>query len=756
MAKKKRVKKQKIKTDLLRIAVFVILDALVFHEALASYKREVHSLRFTPSADITSFLDLEWRKIMRIDYIPIFSLAHRILLSFPTSPNTEAILKQLIHEALKIVSSGVLLKHDLMGRIYHRLLLRTTGGYYATYYTSIPAAWILANLTVKTPNPNLHWGFGRVQNIKKLKIIDPACGSGTLLSAAYSAVKDSYILSREEGLNLKDLHTSLLENVLYGWDILDYAAHLTLTTLAFHNYRASFSQTNICTLPVGIGSMREIHLGSLDYLLDQKTFKGKGFTLPATEKNLSGAREVLIEPPECDIVIMNPPFSRSAGTVNIKFGYTKKETMDLLNKELRKMGNKMGFTGIGQAGLGAYFILLGDRLLKKGGRISTVIPRAILSGVSWIKIRNKLLKHYEMEFIISNHDPGNPEEGVEPWNFSENTDLGEILMVARKTHSPIENKITTIINLWNKPKNEVESLIIANRSMAARKRKDLMFFEEGTYEVLKLTKALGTVYNVSQKYLKYNFLFPVLFAHPDLNKFVFKLLNNSVFPLCPVKQITQQLGIDRKQIHVSFKKVQHSTPFKVAWSYPKSLNTLELPDQFVGYGLPTGKKATSLFNHAGVLLVAGTLYTASQSIISTFSPKPILANVFWEIQTNEKFAKLLTVWLNSTFGLMLYLSASISSVGSTFNLKKDQLSNLFVLDVSKLSKSRINLLVQFFEKNRSRHFLSFPDEFNLASKGQGLRKEIDDYIVMVLGLNIDLQPYYEMLSKEPIITLRRL
>jgi len=416
----------------LRIALFVLLDALVFHEALATCKGEVHSLRFAPSTDITSFLDLEWRKIMRFDYIPIFSLAHRILLSFPTSPNTETILKQLIHEALKIVSSGVLLKHDLMGRIYHRLLLRTTGGYYSTYYTSIPAAWILANLTVKTPNPHLGWSFGRVENIKELKIIDPACGSGTLLSAVYSAVKDSYILSKEEDLNLEGLHTALLENVLYGWDILNYATHLTLTTLAFHNYKASFSQTNICTLPIGIGSMGEIHLGSLDYLSDQQIFKGRGFTLNAIQKRLSEVREVQIKPPECDIVIMNPPFSRSAGTVNIKFGYAKEEVMVLLNRELRKMGKKMGFEGIGQAGLGAYFILLGDRLLKRGGRLSIVIPRAILSGVSWIKIRNKLLENYEIEFIVSNHDPGNLEKGIEPWNFSENTDLGEVLIVAKK------------------------------------------------------------------------------------------------------------------------------------------------------------------------------------------------------------------------------------------------------------------------------------------------------------------------------------
>jgi len=64
--------------------------------------------------------------------------------------------------------------------------------------------------------------------------------------------------------------------------------------------------------------------------------------------------------------------------------------------------------------------------LEKGGRIGLVLPKAVLGGVAWRKVREVLLEKYHIEYIISSF------EGPNSWNFSENTSLSEVLLVARK------------------------------------------------------------------------------------------------------------------------------------------------------------------------------------------------------------------------------------------------------------------------------------------------------------------------------------
>ena len=452
---------------------------------------------------------------------------------------------------------------------------------------------------------------------------------------------------------------------------------------------------------------------------------------------------------------MNPPFSRSAGKVNVKFGFENKKIMKEMNNKLKKLGRILNISGIGQAGLGAYFIVLADKLVKKGGRIALVIPRAILSGVSWKKIREEIFfRDYEIEYIVSNFDPGDKDLSIEPWNWSENTDLGEILMVARKTKKPLENRYTTYINLWNKPKNEIESLKISSEAIKVRKSKNYRFLENLEYKVLKIHKEIGVIFNISQKHLSSNFLFPCVFAHPYLNELGFTLITKSLIPLIPLSKITNSFGVDRKQIESNFKLVTHNTPYSILWGHPDILVKLELESYH--NAIIKKNSAKKIFQRRGNLLIAERIWTSSLRIISIFSKLPILATMFWEIKVEEETAKILSMWFNSTFGFILTLSSSINNKGNWFNLKKEQLANLLVLNISRLSEEEKKNLLSFFSTIKDTQFASFPEEFKLASEGKGIRKRIDDEFLKILKIELDLKPYYKMLAKEPILTLKRL
>jgi len=767
------LKEKTFREDLVKMALFIIFDGLLFHQILSSHHRNIKGLEKAPELNILNFIKEEWEKIMKINYLPIFTLAFKVVNSLPISLQTDEIFRNLKPVVLEIISSGVLLKHDLMGRVYHKLLLNTTGKYYASYYTSIPASILLSNLTIKTKNPDLNWNFENLENIKRLKIIDPACGSGTLLSGIYMALRDKYILDRyrskdPEDLNLIEFHRLMMEKVLSGWDILDYAGHLTLTTLALHNPNSSFNRCNIYILPSGMVKSSDkkvggIYLGSLSFLEIQpsQVLPMKELTPPIKEKGIKEEREIDFKPQPntMDVIIMNPPFSRSAGVVNIKFGYVERDVMNIMNKKLSQLGKDLGFRKIGQAGLGAYFIILADKYLKQGGRLALVIPRAILSSVAWEEVRDKFLKDYEIEYIISNYDPGDKKIGIEPWNWSENTDLGEVLIVVRKTNKPLEKKYTTFVNLWNKPKNELESLIIVSDAIKARENKKLQFLEGYDYKILNLDdKEIGVIYNVSQKNLKKNFLIPCLFANPYLNKLVFDLTHNSFFQLVPLySQIPgekKSTGVDRKQILTTFKKVESKTPYRILWGYHSLMNTLKLDPTLIKYGKPK-RKEPPIYIYAANLLIAETIHLSTQPLIAMYSDDKLLATLFWEIQMENDEAKILTLWLNSTFGFLVYLSHGMNNKADKFQIKKTQIKTLPVINIKRLGTAEKGKLLSLYEKLENISFHSFPEEFKLASRGQGARKEIDDEFIKILNLKIDLQPYYEMLAVEPIITLKR-
>jgi len=299
----------------------------------------------------------------------------------------------LIAEAQRIASSKALLRHDLMGRIYHRLLLANIAKYYATYYTSVPAAWLLARLALETDNPSWNVDWSDAEEVSSFRVGDLACGSGTLLSASYRVILDKHITnSASEGLDPDPgrFHRVLLENVLWGvlwgFDVLPYATHLAVTELSLHNPTSMFDWSNIYTLPM-TGKGKECRLGSVDFLVEKEipaTNTLTGERVGAERRGMESAERVGVKLPDFDIIIMNPPFTRSVGG-NLLFGALPRAERAELQKRLSETLKTKGYSGIGQAGLGAVFIALGDRYLKDGGRMALVCPRSLISGIAWKK-----------------------------------------------------------------------------------------------------------------------------------------------------------------------------------------------------------------------------------------------------------------------------------------------------------------------------------------------------------------------------------
>ena len=113
--------------------------------------------------------------------------------------------------------------------------------------------------------------------VANLKIIDPACGTGTLLMAALNIIKKRAAQAQnldEDGVN--SLHKRLVENAIYGFDINKYSVQLAACNLTIGAPNTDYERINLHTLQHGPvkdtdgDTPHDVRHGALEMLLDDK------------------------------------------------------------------------------------------------------------------------------------------------------------------------------------------------------------------------------------------------------------------------------------------------------------------------------------------------------------------------------------------------------------------------------------------------------------------------------------------------------
>lgn len=780
------MKNQKKSSDILaaiKMGELTLLDAMIFQEVIARSDKEIPTIA-TSLAKMpykTSFADA-WQQILGKDYEPIFVIAYKLINAIPSSPNVEEALKILANEAQKIASSRALLRHDLMGRIYHLLLMRDIAKYHATYYTSVPSAYVLARFALNAPNDSWSTNWADTSSIASFRAADLACGSGTLLSAAYTAILDKHVTEaakQDEDATPQELHQVLLEQVFTGFDVLSFASHLTAVTLALHNPTALFNTTSIYALPL-TGKGDKPRLGSIDLLQGKELIPSISLTgeiITPEKKGITATKQTQVSVSEQDLIIMNPPFTRSV-VGNLLFGAKPESERKILQPHLQKILKKNNMSGIGQAGLGAVFFLVADRQLKPGGRLAFVIPRSLMSGVSWRKIRELLSDNYIVELLVTSHQPPNN------WNFSENTDLSEILVVARKRLDTEEADGRAIIaNLWRKPTNEMESIIIAEKLVELNKTllsgtSAYDMLESGnaaSYQLMLGEGQIGEAYSVTGELLSdhtdnWGKLAP--FAQSVLNKLAYRFINtgkilNLALPLRPFNEMSNMIGPDISQVRQTFGVSKVATTYRALWNHEsEEMKTMSASSN--SYLTPKpgkGELAQKLWDSgSGQIMVANRLWLKTHKLAAVYLDKPALGSMWWPAgmkdlakATKEELNKIEVLWLNSTFGLLGILSLRQDTRGAFIQTKKEALESVPILNAKSLTKKQIDELLVLYSGLSTKEIPAFPVQFEEAAKKQGWRYELDKRLVeIIIGETKDLTPLYEMLAREPIICLKPL
>jgi hypothetical protein len=744
-----------------RVASLTLVNAMLFQEIL-SQRTQVATLRQTiESLDIVGKFNQIWKHIEKeVDFVPIFNVARKILLALPSSPETDKALRRLVQSAIRISRNRAALRHDLMGRIYHRLL--ADAKFYGAFYTKIPAATLLLKLALGENDWGIEWT--KPASIAKLRIADLACGTGTLLKAAMAAIVDRHIdevMQTGATVHANDVQRRLIENSLWGFDVLSSAVHLAASAIAMHNPDVIVQGMHLYALPLGGEPPR---LGSIDFATSrtlhiQKTLIGA--SIGPEGVITKGKRSATL--PLLHVCAMNPPFTRSVYG-NLLFGAVEEAQRAELQRRLQNVRNVSRLNANITAGLGSIFVAIADNMLVQNGVLALVLPKAVLAGKAWEPTR-ELFRKYDLQYVICSHEPDN-------WNFSESTDLSECLLVLARG-SGNTSRPTTFINLWEQPKSSVEALSIVG-VVHSTTPADLGK-TSGTAEIRTHGKKFGEIVRLSlgEGDDSVPWVLPVAFAQTDLSRIAYFLSEGKIFQpgvgiVSQIEMVTLSdfatLGPDGRDVYDGFSLTESHTPYPALWGHEaETLSKLtQAPNQYLaplteprpGRNL---RDANLLWSRSGTLMLPKELWLTTNRVTGVVLPNPALSNVWWPTRwlsddpiTRESMEHRLALWFNSTFGLFTVLMQRQETRGPWVKFPKAWYEKLFILDLSSLEKSENDALDTAWKEVHEKELQPFPRMNN-----DPVRKAIDDTFAQILNIPGEAcDQLRSLLSREPVITMQ--
>ena len=444
-----------------RMAMAILANALIFQQSLAPQLEGIEPpSRLYVEGQLTQEpVVRQWRRILEINYWPIFHVAAQIL-AWMDRPRVAAEILGLLHEVnLEIERSDAARSHDLTGFVFQRLIADRK--FLATFYTRPESAALLAALALPLHRPLAGADWADPLTLSTLQIGDFACGTGTLLSAVYNRLGALHEL---HGQDASELHRDLLEQALVGCDVLPMATHLTLTMLASAYPEIRFDDCHMLVMPYGRQHTEDkgnnYSLGALDLLAAHEAFP----TMATRPHAVGGSGETSLEPERhmvedgrFDLVIMNPPFTRSVTHEGAQEGVpvppfaalgSNEEDQRQMGKLLSRIASDTVYHG--SAGLGSAFLALADKKVHEEGTIALVLPQSFLAGDSWEDARKLVRNSYENIIVVTTGDEQ---------TFSADTGMGDCLLIASKEKRPSGR--ARFLTLDEPPRNEVEGYRIA-------------------------------------------------------------------------------------------------------------------------------------------------------------------------------------------------------------------------------------------------------------------------------------------------------
>ena len=477
-------------------ASLMLTNALLLHQRLNEESFSVpdgtgKETRLTPLSRIKKApaperqLLADWKMILRMDYRPIFGPAVEVLQSSQVDGKAlggmRAGLMTLARHCEDIASEYARMGMDHAGKLFQAAMDHPDGD--GAYYTLTPGAMLLAELTcdaLMDPH-DPRWCDAAFWQCHA--ILDPACGSGTLLMAMLTAIKRRAERNGLDTQGQKALHKALVETSIIGLDVNRRAVQIAAAQLALGVAGTPLHGMELWTLDRGRPSnpdkqrKDEARLGSLEFLATdrhgrfrQPILKGLGSEQDGKsglEKKWSGS-QMEIGPHGEDprglrgklsrtfACVSNPPYSNAAkeakhlpAVVRRNMQSRKKELRQVVSSDLPELGSILNPNSVRP-----WFSVLMEELVDPdAGAIGKVMPTTACTSIDGEVERRFWARKFHPEIVITLHHPRD-------MNWSVKTAITESMIILRRTAGTSPRPPTRFVSLRKQPKRAEDALAI--------------------------------------------------------------------------------------------------------------------------------------------------------------------------------------------------------------------------------------------------------------------------------------------------------
>ncbi|MBO3842811.1 MAG: hypothetical protein FGF48_10435, partial [Candidatus Brockarchaeota archaeon] len=325
---------------------------------------------------------------------------------------------------------------------------------------------------------------------------------------------------------------------------------------------------------------------------------------------------------------------------------------------------------------------------------------------------------------------------------------------------------TFFVNLWKRPSNEIESIYVGTQLRELYDNAKLYDIENSNaspYHLKLHGKKIGEVY--SAKLTENNLGVYNIFSQMELNRVVALLRKGIIYlptegvidkmiPLSTLSDLGAEIGPDVRQVHSTFKsgELKRGSAYKAFWGYDSNvIKTIrQKPNVSLEPKEQQANQARELWRKSGRLLLVERAWLNTYTVLATYLEEEALSNVWWPVKIGEDEAKILVLWLNSTFGFLLLMSMAEVTRGPWVKFKKEHLQEMPILDIRKLNSKVREHLLKLYDKICESEFKPLPEEF----ANPNARRTIDEGFNEALGLKFKMDPLYDSLSSEPMIRIK--
>lgn len=776
MALSELKKEEEVQDMVLNLISYLLVNQMLFYHVFSKKSGRIPELK---ELDSLNSLKLQFKNITKIDYKSIYQID--VISKLPENINILHSLNDII-AIFKLVKPE-LVEHDLIGRLFHDLLPYETRKILAAFYTNPIAADILAGLCINTSED---------------KVIDPACGSGTLLVSAY---KEKERLD-EDNTEKSKLHHYFVEEEITGMDIMPFAAHLTAINLSSMNIETPTDNLNVgvmdtLSLSKHFKNKRiyEIKEFSRELQTTMDLFKKSDTQTSLTRYTSSQSVGAVtadsqgtgfkIRRNSFDSIIANPPFS-------------DREKMP--NDYLRVLDSYTSLNKIcgSQVNLWGYFLALNEFLLKKNGTFGFVIPINIFRGRATQDIRDYLLDNYTIKYIVKTG---------KNIAFSENSALRDILFIAINKKPTPNSKLKFIIinedlheltlidanNISRYIKNELitidkeldiieykQSDLQANREnlmpyfglMRAKSGKVLSEFKfhienklknklrkfneneisEGFHASPAGVSQMTFITNNYGKNRTSRAFF--IYDHEDNDNIYAKIkgLEGEIFeiPKSSIKPAFRTLT----DVHTF--NIDNKMDFFIEDTFPKFDMVLQLSKFNTDKHTFSYESIRDSISSRWTYMVVGRRFnphSPNTSLFAFSSNTPFISpHTFKTLHLDSNDAKINTLYLNSVLGIFNIILLKEQTTGNLTDIMQKDLMLLDILDINKLDNNTIDDLLYLYDELKDEKFKSLSEQFSKQTKN---RVKLDTQLLSILGFDKSeieqiLPEVYEAISYELI------